>query len=149
MAYIIIPKKYFFLTSFTQILFKAAVMVIMVTLHTLVYLTILWYNDDEYNNYDYGFLETFLSHFPYRKGAYFMSIDYIRKTLDTMRFFEKASISETFSNGVSETYTVRFLTDRLKYEVSSSLNDDTVFFDSSEAAAEWLHKKVNPAISQT
>lgn len=123
-------------------------MVIIVTMLILVYLTILWYNVD-INDYEYGFLETFLSHFPYRRGAYFMSIDYIRKTLETMRFFEKASISETFSNGGFETYTVRFLTDKLKYEVSSSVNDDTVFFESSEAAAEWLHKKVNTPKSQT
>ncbi|QHJ71074.1 hypothetical protein [Planococcus halotolerans] len=77
-----------------------------------------------------------------------MSIDYIQKSLETMRYFEKASISETFSNGGTDSYTVHYIHDNLQYEVQCSANEEIILFDSVEAASEWIHIKTNSPATQ-
>lgn len=77
-----------------------------------------------------------------------MSIDYIRKSLETMRYFEKASISETFSSGGTDAYTVRYIHDNLQFEVQSSVSEEIILFNSVEAASEWIHLKTDSPVMQ-
>lgn len=78
-----------------------------------------------------------------------MSIDYIRNSLETMRYFEKASISETYSNGGTDAYTVHYVHDNLQFEVQSSVSEEIILFNSMEAASEWIHLKTSSPVPQT
>lgn len=77
-----------------------------------------------------------------------MSIEYIIKTLETMRYFGTASISETFSNGATENFTVHYQAENAYFVISSSLTENVIAFESAESAAEWIHEKTSQTIAQ-
>lgn len=77
-----------------------------------------------------------------------MSIEYIIKKTEEMRYFGTASISETFSNGATENFTVHYQAENAYFVISSSLTENVIAFESAKSVAEWIHEKTSQTVAQ-